>query len=211
MPDSGSPLPAASLRALMVEDSRDDAALVQRALRSGGFDLAVQRVETAEEMQAALETQAWDVVLCDYTMPGFGAPQALALLQATGKDIPLIVVSGTIGEEAAVETMKAGAADYVMEGNLPRLPQAIRREIQDADGRRERRRAEEAMRASERFALATLNGLSASIAILDDDGKILAVNEAWRRFATENTPPGLNVAEGMNYLWICDATVGHYG
>jgi anti-sigma regulatory factor (Ser/Thr protein kinase)/DNA-binding NarL/FixJ family response regulator len=138
------------LRALMVEDSEDDMLLIQRELVQGDFDLELERVETAPAMQAALERQTWDVVLVDYSVPGFGAVPALALLQATGLDIPFIVISGTIGEETAVAMMRAGAADYVMKDRLNRLVPAIRRELQDAITRREHRVAEAALQAQER-------------------------------------------------------------
>ncbi|MGI4788924.1 MAG: PAS domain-containing protein [Janthinobacterium lividum] len=137
------------LRVLIIEDSEDDQLFIQRELIRGGFALTLQRVETGPAMQAALESQEWDVILADYLLPGFGGALALVLLQATNLDIPFIVVSGMIGEETAVEMMKAGAADYVMKGNLRRLPQAIRREIQETKARRDRRQAEEAVRQSE--------------------------------------------------------------
>jgi anti-sigma regulatory factor (Ser/Thr protein kinase)/DNA-binding response OmpR family regulator len=134
------------LRVLIVEDSEDDLALLLRELSQGGFDTASERVETASEMRAALAAGPWDVMLSDYSLPGFGAAQALALLQVTGQDIPFIVVSGTIGEETAVVMMRSGAADYVMKGRLARLAPAIRRELREAAVRRERRRVEVALR-----------------------------------------------------------------
>jgi len=102
------------LRALIVEDSEDDALLVIRELKRGGYDTTFERVETAEAMTAALKKQAWDVIIVDYKMPHFSAPAALELLKKTGLDLPSIVVSGTVGEETAVTTMKAGAHDYLM-------------------------------------------------------------------------------------------------
>ncbi len=137
------------LRVLIIEDSEDDQLLIQRELVRGGFELTLQRAETGPAMQAALESQEWDVILADYLLPKFGGSLALVLLQATDLDIPFIVVSGMIGEETAVEMMKAGAADYVMKGNLRRLPQAVRRELKEAKIRHSRRQAEEAVRQSE--------------------------------------------------------------
>ena len=95
------------LRVLLVDDSPDDAALFERELARGGRDLTLERVETEATLRGALATASWDVVLCDYNLPGFGAMAALAVLQASGSDIPFIVVSGSIGEETAVETLKA--------------------------------------------------------------------------------------------------------
>ncbi len=98
-----------SLRVLIVEDSEDDALLVIRELERGGNATAFERVETAAAMTAALEKQVWDVIIMDYHLPHFSAPAALKLLKETGIDLPTIVVSGTVGEDTAVATMKAGA------------------------------------------------------------------------------------------------------
>src|SRR5688572_6766736 len=107
-----------TLRVLNIEDSQRDAALLQRHLSRAGYEVILERVDTPAAMKAALEAKEWDVVLADYTMPEFSALKALALLQETGLDIPFIIISGTIGEELAVEAMLAGASDYVMKENL---------------------------------------------------------------------------------------------
>jgi signal transduction histidine kinase len=130
------------LRVLLVEDNPDDAVLVERELRRGGFDVQCQRVQTAEEMRAALEGGSWDVILSDYCLPGFDAPSALGVLQASGQDIPLIVVSGSVGEWEGVEVMKAGARDYFPKTLLTRLPAAVERELEEARIRHGRARAE---------------------------------------------------------------------
>jgi two-component system cell cycle sensor histidine kinase/response regulator CckA len=132
-----------TLRVLHVEDSERDVALLTRHLARAGYDLTFERVETPEAMRAALETRQWDVILCDYSMPHFNALSALALLKETGLDIPLIIISGTIGEEIAVEAMRAGAHDYLMKDNLVRLAPTIERELHEAENRRARRQAEE--------------------------------------------------------------------
>jgi CheY-like chemotaxis protein len=142
---------SSTLRALLVEDNEDDAALVLRALRRGGLVVEQHaRVETGEEMAAQLAGTNWDVVLADYHLPRFSAADALNVLKnhmaATDKDIPFLVISGTIGEEAAVAMMKAGAADYLLKDHLMRLAPAVEREVRDAGERRERRRAEAALR-----------------------------------------------------------------
>jgi len=131
------------LRVLIAEDSEDDALLVVREFERGGYDVTFERVETAEAMNAALDAKEWDVVLADYAMPQFSGLDALKLLQESGHDLPFIIVSGTIGEETAVAAMKAGAHDYLMKDNLARLAVAVERELQDAEVRRERKRAEE--------------------------------------------------------------------
>lgn len=137
-----------SIRVLIVEDAEDDALLVVRALRRGGYEPEWERVDTAEAMQHALGRQRWDVIVSDYHMPHFSALAALKVLHGGGWDLPFIVVSGSIGEEMAVAAMKAGVHDYIMKDNLARLVVAIEREMRDADGRRLRRRAESQVRSS---------------------------------------------------------------
>lgn len=136
---------ARPLRVLLVEDSEDDALLMLRALQRGGYQPTWKRVDTAGALEAALQ-EPWDLVLSDYKMPGFDAIAALHLVQARAGDLPFIIVSGAIGEAAAVAAMKAGAHDYLMKGNLARLVPAIERELREADVRRTRRLAEQAQR-----------------------------------------------------------------
>ncbi len=144
-----------TLRLLQVEDSVSDAALIVRLLEKGGYDVRYERVEDAGEMRAALEREAWDVILADHQMTQFDAPGALRILHEVGQDIPFIIVSGSIGEELAVAMMKSGAHDYVNKDNLSRLVPAVAREIREARTRRERSRAERELRDSqERLALA---------------------------------------------------------
>jgi two-component system cell cycle sensor histidine kinase/response regulator CckA len=133
-----------ALRILIVEDSADDAALMLLELSRGGLAADWRRVETADEMRSALAEGPWDVVLADNSLPDFGAAQSLAILRAADHILPLIVVSGTIGDQRAVELMRAGAGDYVLKGNLSRLAPAIEREVKEAKSRRALRLAEEA-------------------------------------------------------------------
>jgi PAS domain S-box-containing protein len=137
------------LRVLMVEDSEDDVLLVVRALKKGGYDPVFAQVEDAGAMLKALQEKTWDVILCDYQMPQFNGLAAIALLKETGIDIPLIIVSGAIGEETAVECMHLGAHDYVMKGNLSRLVPAIERELKEAKSRIQGKQAEDALRENE--------------------------------------------------------------
>jgi response regulator RpfG family c-di-GMP phosphodiesterase len=136
------------LRVLLVEDSEDDAQVMIRELKKGGYEPGYERVYSADTMSAALREKIWDVILCDYRLPQFDGPAAIALLKESGIDIPLIIVSGAIGEETAVECMRVGAHDYVMKGNLSRLAPAIKRELKEAESRGERKRAEEQLRVS---------------------------------------------------------------
>src|SRR5216684_2554758 len=138
-----------TLRVLHVEDSEQDMALIARHLKRAGYELISERVETAETMKTMLGSREWDVVLCDYSMPKFSALEAIALVRERELDIPFIIISGTIGEEAAVEAMRAGAQDYLMKNALARLAPSIERELEEARNRRALRHAEGAQRASE--------------------------------------------------------------
>jgi diguanylate cyclase (GGDEF)-like protein len=131
------------LRLLLVEDSAEDAVLVVDALEQGGFDVVFERTASADGLIDALERQSWDVVVADFTMPGFGGTAALHLVREHRPDLPFIFVSGTIGEDTAVAAMRDGAQDYIVKGNLRRLAPAVERELREVVVRRERTRAEE--------------------------------------------------------------------
>ncbi len=131
------------LRVLFIEDSESDTGLIVRHLENAGYDVHGSCVQTAPELRAALAAPAFDAIIADYRLPQFDAPTALALVHASGHDIPFVVVSGAIGEERAVAMMKAGAHDYVMKSNLSRLAPALEREIRDFLARWELRRTEE--------------------------------------------------------------------
>ncbi len=136
-----------TLKILIAEDSEDDALLVARELRQGGYSsLEMQRVDSAEDMQTALDAQGWDLIIADHNMPNFDSCDALMLARQHAPDIPFIVVSGSIGEEVAVDAMKSGAHDYVMKNNLTRLVPAIKRELREAENRRDHQLAEAKLR-----------------------------------------------------------------
>jgi PAS domain S-box-containing protein len=130
------------LHILIVEDSDDDVLLLLRELGKAGYDVISRRVETAEQMRAALGEGIWDLVISDYVLPRFSGTGALQVMKESGLDLPFIIVSGNIGEEIAVKAMKAGAHDYLMKGNLKRLTPAVERELEEAEIRRQRKRAE---------------------------------------------------------------------
>ena len=137
------------LHVLIIEDSESDTDLIIRQLKKANYTIYHERVETADEMKAALDMLVWDVVISDYKLPQFSAPAALMVLKKTGLDIPFIAISGKVGEETAVELMKSGAHDYLMKDKLIRLGPAVKREIAEAQVRRERQQTEKALRESE--------------------------------------------------------------
>ncbi len=131
-----------SLRLLIAEDSDDDFLLMQQALQRHGLIFEATRITNADQLRRALESSDWDIILCDFSMEGFDALEALEIIRDTGLDIPVIIVSGTIGEEVAVETLKQGANDYILKQNLTRLGPAVEHELRDAGDRRQRRLVE---------------------------------------------------------------------
>ncbi|MBL8951816.1 MAG: response regulator [Myxococcaceae bacterium] len=144
-------MPHARLRLLLIEDSADDEALVLRALRQGELDVDPLRVEDLVSLKSALRQQHWDVVVSDYQLPTLDARDALALVRERAPDLPFIIVSGAVSEDVVVEAIKLGADDYVMKSNLTRLPTTIRRELKDAQLRRERKSLEEQVRQSQKM------------------------------------------------------------
>jgi PAS domain S-box-containing protein len=164
---------AKPLAVLIVEDSESDVQLIVRLLRKEGYQIDYLNVDTAERMRAALQKQAWDIVISDYSLPQFNGNAALKLLQEEGLDIPFIIVSGTMGEETAVAMMKAGAHDYLMKGNLTRLVPAIERELEQAKMRRERAQARNDLRASENRFRALIENSTDAISLLDASGNAI--------------------------------------
>src|SRR5215207_6831524 len=176
------------LRVLIIEDSEDDAQLLLRELRRG-YEVEFERVETADTLQLALTEKTWDLIVSDYTLPMFSAPKALEALEASGLDIPFIIVSGTIGEETAVAALKAGADDFLVKGKFARLGPAIERELRDAEIRRDRKRAEE----QNAYHARLLRHINDAVIATDDQFRITAWNRA---------------AEKM-YGWSGEEVMGH--
>jgi signal transduction histidine kinase/DNA-binding NarL/FixJ family response regulator len=156
---------AQALRVLIVEDSPADAELVLLELRRAHFAAEATRVDTATALARALDQQSWDVVIADYQLPGWSGLSALGMVQERGIDGPFIIVSGAIGEETAVDTMMAGAHDYVLKDNLVRLGPAVERELREAQVRRERKQA-----------LAALQELASRSALLAEASRKLAAS-----------------------------------
>ena len=137
------------LKVLIVEDSENDALLLLRELRHSGYEPLHERVYSADALNAALEKQAWDIVISDFVMPQFSGLEALKLIKNKGLDIPFIIISGKISDDTAVLSMKAGAADYINKDNLSRLGPAIERELQETSIRRENEKSYQALKERE--------------------------------------------------------------
>jgi signal transduction histidine kinase len=184
------------LSVLIIEDYEDDAALLLRELRRGGYDLTFERVDTAAGMNAALESKEWDLVVCDYSMPHFSGAEALRLLRTRDSEVPFIFLSGTIGEEIAVATLKQGAQDYIMKDNLKRLLPAIQRELHDREQRRERQRLERQLQQLRKFeAIGRLAG-----GIAHDFNNALGVILGWAQLGYDALPADHPVRENLERI-----------
>jgi PAS domain S-box-containing protein len=170
------------IRVLVVENHEDDAELMVEQLRKEGFEPEWQRVERADDMRQALEKRPWDIVLSDYVMPRFSGADALNVLKETGLDLPFIIVSGSIGEEVAVQAMKMGAQDFFRKDRMTLLPAAVQRELKEAEVRRERSRAVTALHESESERALVLNSIKDyAIYTMDLDARIQTWNPGVER------------------------------
>ena len=167
------------LNVLLIEDSEDDALLMINELELAGFSIVSKRVETVEAMTHAIETEDWDLILADYKLPHFSGMEALGIVKEHGLDVPFILVSGAIGEDTAVEAMKAGAHDYIIKGNLTRLPPAVRRELRDAEIRRQSRLAGEALQRNEVRFRKIYENVPVMMHSIDKNGIVRNLNQKW--------------------------------
>lgn len=190
-----------NLRALLVEDSEDDALLLISQLSQADYQPQWLRVDTREALLAALDRQEWDIVFADYSMPHFSGTAALAVVRERGLDIPFIFVSATIGEDTAVEAMRAGANDYVMKGNRKRLLPAVERELREATMRREQRRAAKEMNLLESVAQAASNAGDVLAALSVTLGKICE-STGWHLAQAWIPRPGDSTIE-CSPAWHC--------
>ena len=156
----------APIRVLVVEDSEEDTMLLVNELREGCYAPSYERVETSEDMEAALSKQPWDVIIADHSMPNFDAIAALHVLRKSELELPFIILSGTIGEDVAVAAMKAGAHDYIMKGNWARIVPAVRRALAEAKLRQARKQAEQDLKNSYQRLARSLEGTIRSMALL---------------------------------------------
>ncbi len=166
------------LAILFVEDSPDDCTLVTSHLEREGIAVFARRVDTPEAFRAALREAAWDAIVSDYHVPGFGATPALEMLRESGLDIPLVVVSGLVGEEKAIELMRLGASDFVTKERLSRLAPALRREVGDARERVESRLVRARLAESLERHAAAIDSASEGYAAVGEDRRFIEVNDA---------------------------------
>jgi PAS domain S-box-containing protein len=166
------------VRVLMIEDSEDDALLLLRTLKKNGYEPEAERVQTAEELAYALRNQRWDIILCDFHLPRFSGIDAIALLKKMDIDVPLIIVSGAIGEEMALNCIHLGAADYIMKGNLSRLGMAIARVLEKRDLQIKQKQDEEALRRSEEKYRTILDSIGDGYYETDLAGNFTFFNDA---------------------------------
>jgi two-component system, cell cycle sensor histidine kinase and response regulator CckA len=173
-----------ALRALIVEDSETDCQILVRELHKGGYDVTFERVDSAESVNRALAVGGWDIIFSDFSIPGFNGVACLRMIRERGVDVPFIFVSGTIGEEVAVEAMKLGANDYLMKGSTARLLPAIRRELADAALRREHDAVQQRMRQLEKFeAIGKLAG-----GIAHDFNNVIGAVSGWAELGLIEAP-----------------------
>jgi PAS domain S-box-containing protein len=175
------------LKILHLEDSKIDAELIAAKLQEEGISCLIDWVDAKDEYAARLAQGGFDLILADYTLPSFDGLSALRMARNRYPDVPFIFVSGTIGEDLAVETFKGGATDYVLKGHLSRLVPSIKRALKEAEEREERRRAEEATRISEKKYKDLFNSTLDGIFQVDAEGAFILMNPAGARiFGYEN-------------------------
>ncbi|MFC1490459.1 PAS domain S-box protein [Candidatus Latescibacterota bacterium] len=171
---------ATPLSVLVVEDSEDDVLLLVRELKRGGFDVSYEHVDNPDSLCFALEEKTWDIVISDFSMPGFDGLDSWSMVKKCGNDIPFIILSGAIGEDVAVEAMKAGVHDYIMKDNLSRLVPAIKRELREVEIRRAQKKAENSLLESQESYRLLAQNLPVGIFrnTIDPEGKLIMANIA---------------------------------
>jgi PAS domain S-box-containing protein len=171
-------MPPPPLNLLLIEDSEEDAELVQYELRRHGYDVAARRVWSGPSLREALDAGPWDIALSDHNLPGFASHEAQGIVNASGVDVPFVILSGTIGEEATVEALRSGARDVVLKSNLSRLGLVVDRVLADSEQRRRHRAAEIELEESYQRRGAILDSALDCIVTIDHDGLIVDFNPA---------------------------------
>ena len=167
-------------RILHLEDDPLDRELIREVLEADGIGLRVVQVDTREEFQSALAHEGVELVLSDFALPRFDGFSALEIVQGQKPDLPFIFVSGTLGEDAAIESLRRGATDYVLKGRLSRLGPAVRRALEEVSVRRTRKEATESAANRQQFLKAMLESLDAGVMACDADGVLTTFNRAAR-------------------------------
>ena len=183
------------LRVLHLEDNIRDTELVEGTLEAQGIATDLTRVETEQPFAAAVEDGNFDVILADYTLPSFDGLSALKLAQQHAPDVPFIFVSGTLGEDVAIEALKRGATDYVLKTRLTRLGSSINRALREAREKSERKRAEATARRSQRELQAVIETIPAMVWSTSADGTLDFINQRWQEFT------GLPMENALGWNW----------
>ena len=191
------------IKILIVEDSQDDFLLILREFKQAGYEVLHERVYTAEALKQAL-TKNWDIILSDYRMPNLNGLEALEIVKKTGKDTPFLIVSGSIGEDAAVEILKKGAADYIMKDRIARLVPEVERELKEAEARREKVRMEQALVESELKYRELVDEVNDGYFITDKEGVITFVNSALAKILGYRRPEEVI---GRNFMQLLSPDV----
>lgn len=186
------------MRLLLLEDSLDDEKLIIRQFKKSGFEPIYQCLQTADELSLALIEQVWDIIISDYQMAAFSGLEALSLVKNSGLDIPFILVSGAIGEEIAVEAMRAGADDYLMKDNIQRLIPAVERAIREAENRRQRHLAERRLEQMRLQMESIVTSAMDAIITTDSNQLIVMTNKAAEQMF--NYPPTVLVGKKLDIL-----------
>lgn len=180
-----------TIKVLLIEDSADDEFLTLYELKKSGFNVISRRVQSRVQMEKALESEPWDIVICDYNLPGFSGMEALQIFQEKNIDIPFIVLSGIIGEDVAVEMMRQGANDYIMKNNLRKLSPAITRELREVQTRMAKKKAEDQIKRLN-HVYKVLSGINQAILRIQDPQILL------------NEVSAIAITEGQfTYVYVC--------
>jgi len=174
------------LRVLHLEDNAADTELIHATLEAEGVQAKLTRVEAEDDFVGALQQERFDLILADYTLPSFDGLAALAIAQQRARDVPFIFVSGTLGEDIAIEALKTGAIDYVLKTRLSRLVPSVQRALREAEERAERKKAEEALRRSESELRQVIETIPAMVWCALPDGSNVLVNQRWADYTGQS-------------------------